>query len=268
MAVVNHRETRLWNVRWSGSARRSAFTLIELLVVIAIIALLVSILLPSLAKARHLARRTVCQVNLSNVGKQIHVYAADFRGRTPPHENDPRNRVSTAHATMKIFYNSCWGDNPKRWPLNFGVLFHAGYISTPEWMYCPGQPYDGYRFDNPKYQDYWAEKDVLDTQVFCSYLYDPNPDMEKPYYHGGEPPKHPTVDTMPPNWILAMDFLGNRRKRFAHQTLGHGWNILRADTSAQWHVNEEVYEYIKDIHSHGRWNEFLHARDALLEMRH
>jgi prepilin-type N-terminal cleavage/methylation domain-containing protein/prepilin-type processing-associated H-X9-DG protein len=60
-----------------------AFTLIELLVVIAIIALLVSILLPSLNAARDLAKRAVCMSNMRAAGSSIMTFAAE-RDYLPP----------------------------------------------------------------------------------------------------------------------------------------------------------------------------------------
>lgn len=63
--------------------RRKGFTLIELLVVIAIIALLVSILMPSLNRARELARRAACGMNLGSLGKGIGLYQAGYKEKYP-----------------------------------------------------------------------------------------------------------------------------------------------------------------------------------------
>ncbi|MBN1943885.1 MAG: prepilin-type N-terminal cleavage/methylation domain-containing protein [Phycisphaerae bacterium] len=63
--------------------KRKAFTLIELLVVIAIISLLVSILLPSLQKAKALAMQVVCLARLHGIGASLILYQADFNGRGP-----------------------------------------------------------------------------------------------------------------------------------------------------------------------------------------
>ncbi|MCL2647824.1 MAG: prepilin-type N-terminal cleavage/methylation domain-containing protein [Phycisphaerales bacterium] len=56
--------------------KRRGFTLIELLVVVAIIALLIAILLPSLAKAKELANRSACAANLRGIMSSEAIYAA------------------------------------------------------------------------------------------------------------------------------------------------------------------------------------------------
>ena len=77
--------------------RDSAFTLIELLVVIAILALLTSMLLPSLSKSKHLARKAVCLVNIRHLALANVVYAQDNRDY------------------LVIAAEDLWGTNLRRW---------------------------------------------------------------------------------------------------------------------------------------------------------
>ena len=65
-------------------SRRSAFTLVELLVVIGIIAVLISILVPVLGRARRAAQEVACMSNLRQLATAMQTYADAYKGNTMP----------------------------------------------------------------------------------------------------------------------------------------------------------------------------------------
>ncbi len=73
---------RYWQMRHYSKNR--GFTLIELLVVVAIIALLVSILLPSLGAARDQAKAVMCMSNQHQLGLAFLAYTQEHKGKLPP----------------------------------------------------------------------------------------------------------------------------------------------------------------------------------------
>lgn len=70
-------------IKANARNKTKGFTLIELLVVIAIISLLVSILLPSLNRAKDLARQTACMANLKQNSLGLTLYTEDYSGALP-----------------------------------------------------------------------------------------------------------------------------------------------------------------------------------------
>jgi prepilin-type N-terminal cleavage/methylation domain-containing protein/prepilin-type processing-associated H-X9-DG protein len=70
----------IWRQRGRSISASPGFTLPELLVTIAVIAVLVGILMPTLAHVRERSRQTTCASNLAQIGKSIHAYAAENGG--------------------------------------------------------------------------------------------------------------------------------------------------------------------------------------------
>ncbi|HMJ90872.1 MAG TPA: prepilin-type N-terminal cleavage/methylation domain-containing protein [Candidatus Acidoferrum sp.] len=97
-----------------GSKTRRGFTLIELLVVIAIIAILASLLLPALAKAKEMGKRIGCLNNMRQLGIALIMYTDENEGHLPPraHPNRWPNRLKDGYKDLKILLCPSDGANP------------------------------------------------------------------------------------------------------------------------------------------------------------
>ncbi|MFQ5422655.1 MAG: type II secretion system protein [Phycisphaerae bacterium] len=228
--------------------RLKAFTLIELLVVIAIIALLISILLPSLSRARELAKRTVCSANLHGIGQAMYIYAQDGDVFPAIAQVDAQHRVRAAVAENaaggdRILTAGQSGPSTTGTPsvtVDMWTLVRANN-STPKQFICPSTT------DQPDpAQDTTAYYDFLtDSTVSYGYMYqhssnrkaigtssDPTfPVMAdaNPYFKGG-------ITNIPP----LQDRRSPERGNSTNHTNREGENILFQDDHVSFEKGPDV----------------------------
>ena len=142
---------------------RNAFTLVELLVVIGIIALLISILLPALNRAREQAKRTQCLSGLRELGNSLRIYAAENRDAMP------MGYMQQMQFSFIMHHNNTVS-NPRL--TQMGFLVAARVVKSAKAFYCnaeedPSFQYDTAQnpwiFDNPNHP-YFTQKATSGTQ--------------------------------------------------------------------------------------------------------
>jgi prepilin-type N-terminal cleavage/methylation domain-containing protein len=135
---------------------KKAFTLIELLVVIAIIALLLSILMPTLRAAKDLAKKTVCTAHVKGLVLSMRMYIEDYDGKTHDSPNQGLWDNAWQNPPKVIKYGP--NDNYAYW----GIAYFP-YAKNKKIFSCPGADRVDYWPENG-----WSE-DMLNHFKYCSY---------------------------------------------------------------------------------------------------
>ncbi len=224
-----------------GRCIHQPFTLIELLVVVAIIAILASMLLPALSRARRSAQRTACMGNLRQIGLALHMYVDDYDGRIPI-----KNQQKWWYAHPYDLRNDKLCRTAR--------LHYGGYLRDPEVWYCPSAVTSG---------DHWRRTiSKLKAKMSAADVdagENPNTVMGYPANSGGKGGL-PTVITHSNNLGIqpnALIFSGcyfyvglpgslsgwSTHTRGDFTTLVDGVNVVLLDGSVHWFPNRPPHTY-------------------------
>ena len=237
---------------------KSAFTLIELLVVIAIIALLLSILMPSLNLVKSVAKRTVCSTHLKSIGQGIVTYATENSDKLPVSWYQTGSGQGVAYVAFMIDTTIPYSDNLGHVTATYGMgyLYETKIIETPELFYCT-TPYDpsgaGWAATSYKYEDYlddgsrwpWnSDPSGWNTQyVRTGYNYTPQSAKNKTTVGADEFPVIATkFSQLRTSYVMVSDLIWSL-EQLPHK-IGDkpgGANVMYSDGSVQFNNDSEAF---------------------------
>lgn len=127
-----------YSIDVAAARGRSRFTLIEMLVVVAIIAILASLMSPSLMKTLESARAVSCLNNLRQCGLALGAYADDYQGWIPGSQVYAKNGIPWTGMLTDV--------SPRA-----HAPLAGNYIGDPKAFFCPSAAYPegGYRGNQP-----------------------------------------------------------------------------------------------------------------------
>jgi len=246
--------------------RNAAFTLVELLVVIAIIAVLISILLPSLNKARKAAIRAQCASNLRGIGQAVIMYANENRGVLPICKYG--GEVNDLFEPGRTEYMYMAGMIPNDWE-NLGMLQGLGFNKEGRTFFCPADKYPDTQYDLYNKPKWPTPRVTWATLIWGSYSF--NFYTVKGELAVGEtfrlPPgtttnrrAYPRLADMKSKRILAMDSFNVSFAHFKGTAVGvggnpvltsinssnSGWNVLMADGSVSFRYSPLLMQKLRN----------------------
>jgi prepilin-type N-terminal cleavage/methylation domain-containing protein len=146
--VSNHQKRSGCFKQSPVSTRRQAFTLIELLVVIAIIAILASLILPALSKAKEKGKRIACLSNLKQIGMSLLFYTDSQENKMPSAITYGSTPGYPGTAPNTVQFTDMYGGVPS-----------ALNVANPRVFWCPSDTFN--RPSSP----------VISSNDFSSYRY-------------------------------------------------------------------------------------------------
>jgi prepilin-type N-terminal cleavage/methylation domain-containing protein len=221
--------------------RQAAFTLVELLVVIGIIALLISILLPALNRARAQAAVTRCASGIRQIVTASIMYANDNHGALPPYRNDKGTSTYNLETVFNYIWTTDFGDGTATEPDSgalVGRLVRKKYLNTQNLYMCPSATVEG---DAAGYRaNYYFNGNVAYRTVAGTRYLQP---WWKKITNYGKPPKGEVMvsrfsgdGTMAfPTWPRAMATDPIYDLQYATHAIGksRAWNFAYADGSVR-----------------------------------